>query len=249
MKKTSFLFITTLVLGLYGCGNKIIETETFCFENISNDSINFSANICVELTVKGKKAVVDSINKILMKEILNVDYEGFTPSDAIKEHIVKALEDYHILIKELPDDALTREHYENINGLVTFLNADYLCYRYDSELYSGGAHPLENTSYIVFDLKTGQKMTEEELCKSNLQDDLSKIVAEILSDNSLYPENATYDLEALKLNGNFSFEPDSLIYTFNEYEIAPYSSGKIDVKIPYTKIKDIIKIDLSQLVK
>jgi hypothetical protein len=236
-----FLIVTSFVLGFYGCSDKIIETENFCTEK-NIDSINFSTKICIELPVKGKKTVINSINKTLIKEILSLDYDGLMPSKVICKYIAGALGDYDI--------SVIGNHYnENISGLVTFLNKQYLCYRYNSEFYGGGAHGLQNTFYFVFDLKTGKRLTENEVFKPDFQSAFSEIITEILSNSELYPDNETYELAELKLNGNFSFEPDTLIYTFNEYEIAPYSSGKIDVKIPYSKIRHIFNVDLSRLVE
>lgn len=249
MRKTSLFIVISLLLGLYGCGNKMIETEVFCSEKtVENDSVTFSAKICIELAVKGKKSVVDAINKTLVKSILDVDFDG-TPTNAIDKHIANTFNDYDAALEESHESAFLRQNFENINGIVTFLNENYMCYKYDLESYSGGAHDLTETLYFVFDLKTGKKLTEKEVFKSGCQEKLSEILTEILSDTELYPDNDTYNLEELKLNGNFLFEPDTLIYTFNRYEIAPYSSGKIDIKIPYEKVKEIIKINLNNLVK
>jgi len=244
MKKTPLFIVISLFLGLYGCGNKMIETETFCSERmLENDSVNFSTKICIEFVEKGKRAVVDFINSTLVSTILEVDFDG-TRIDAINRHIDVAFADYQSS-KTVP----AWEFYEYIDGFVTFLNEDYLCYQYNLHEYRGGTHPLEKTIYLVFDLKTGKKLTEDEIFTPDGKEDFWQILTEILSDTQLYPENKTYKLNNIALNGNFSFEQDTLIYTFNQYEIAPYSSGKIDVKIPYEKIKEIIKIDLSQLLK
>lgn len=239
----------SLLLGLYGCGNKMIETDQFCAEKvIENDSLNFSVKICIELAVKGKKAVVDTINSTLIKEILGVAFDG-TPANALEKYIANEFDDYILELKKMPSSMLLWLNSDSISGTVTFLNKDFMCYQYDVESYSGGAHGLSETYYLVFDLKTGKRLTENEIFISGSQKKFSKILTEILSDNKLYPENDTYELEGLELNGNFSLEQDTLVYTFNQYEIAPYSSGKIDVRVPYDKIKDIIKIDLSQLLK
>ena len=244
MRKLSIFTVMLLLLGFYGCGSKMIETETFCSERvIENDSVNFSTKICIEFAEKGKQKVVDAINATLVSAMLEVNFDG-TRIDAINKHIDLALADY-LSAKIIP----AWEFYEYIDGVVTFLNEDYLCYQYDIHLYAGGTHPSETTFYLVFDTKTGKKLTEEDIFILDGKENFRKILTEILSDSTLYPENKTFDLEGLKLNGNFSFEQDILIYTFNQYEIAPYSSGKIDVKIPYEKVKEILKIDLSQLVK
>jgi len=242
MKK--FIFVTSLILGLYGCGNKMIETETFCSERIiENDSVNFSTKICIEFAVEGKREVVDAINSTLVSAMLDVDFDG-TLIDAINKHIDIAFADYQSA-KTVP----AWEFYEYIDGFVTFLNENYLCYQYNIDFYAGGAHPLGNTFYLVFDTKTGKNLTEDDIFTIDGKENFIKILTEILSDSVLYPENRTFMLEELELNGNFSFEQDILIYTFNQYKIAPYSSGKINVKIPYEKVKEILKIDLSQLVK
>jgi hypothetical protein len=232
----------------YGCQKGNISTKNFCSERkIENDTVNFITNICLELLVKGDTNIITEINSTLVKSILCVDYAQIKLDKAIEEHITAALEAYHLTVKELPDESLSCPHSEDINGVVTFLGKDYLCYKADCSLYTGGAHAINNITNFVFDLKTGKRLSQEDIFAENYQEALNLQFIEILRDTLKYPDNDTYDFEVFMPNGNFTFMPDTLVYTLNPYEIAPYSSGIIEVKIPYQKIRDIINIDLSKL--
>ncbi|MDR3327748.1 MAG: RsiV family protein [Prevotellaceae bacterium] len=256
MKKVKlYLCLTVCICVFYGCKKGGISTEKFCSERkIENDTVNFVTNICLELLVKGDTAVINKINSTLVKSILCVDYDQIKPDKAIEEHIAAALEAYHLTVKELPDESLSYPHSEDIDGVVTFLGKDYLCYKADCSLYAGGAHAINTITNFVFDLKTGKRLTQGDIFTENYKDALNLQFIEILRDTLNYPDNDTYDFGAFMPNwnfavpeGNFIFIPDTLVYIFNPYEIAPYSSGKIEVKIPYQKIKDIMTVDLSKL--
>ena len=44
---------------------------------------------------------------------------------------------------------------------------------------------------------------------------------------------------------NFLISSEGLIFAYQQYEIAPYSEGLIQVKIPYNDIQDLLKIQLN----
>jgi hypothetical protein len=248
MKKLSFVFAFALILlfsVLYSCKKSTIKIENFCTERfIVNDTINFKVNICLELPVKGDSSLIKTINQTLIKQILDVDYNNLRPQKSIEEHIEAALNNYQTVVKELPDEVFSNIHEEKIKGFVSYLDNNYLCYTSENYNYAGGAHGLETTLYFVFDLNTGKQLMQNDVFTD--EKPILTEIAKILRDTLLYPDNDTYNLDNLLLNGNFTFVSDTLIYTYNPYEIAPYSSGIINVKIPYQSIETITKIDLSR---
>ena len=67
----------------------------------------------------------------------------------------------------------------------------------------------------------------------------AEIVRQIKQNESIYFPDATEKVMSMK---NFTFlEPDNLVIYFPLYEIAPYSSGIPQFRIPYTLLRDYLK--------
>ena len=47
--------------------------------------------------------------------------------------------------------------------------------------------------------------------------------------------------EEIKPNGNFLLSEEGIVYIFNQYEIAPYAAGVIELTIPWDEVSDILK--------
>ena len=95
----------------------------------------------------------------------------------------------------------------------------------------------------VFDLQTGKRMEMKDFY-SGSEEDFKKLVAEktkedYLETNDGYKYFATdadeaYDTayEYVSLNGTVFFKEDCVIYSFAPYDMGPFASGYIDIKLP-----------------
>lgn len=112
--------------------------------------------------------------------------------------------------------------------------------------YMGGAHPGLNSAYLVFDLRTGKTLTlQEALTDEEMQKVAHAVSAELLKKygDALYPESlelfTAYEndpsmnraKELLERYGEFSLTNDGVIMHYDEYEIAPYAAGPIEVEV------------------
>jgi hypothetical protein len=52
-----------------------------------------------------------------------------------------------------------------------------------------------------------------------------------------------FALEDIVPNNNFWLDRENIHYTYNQYEIAPYAMGVIDVSVPYSGLSDILLPD------
>ena len=90
-------------------------------------------------------------------------------------------------------------------------------------------------AFIVFDIKTGEQLTEEDIFGQGFERKVGKLLdekAKALRAEGLLPEeNEFYNDWYIEPNGNFALTDSSIIYTFNPYEIAPYCYGIIDIEI------------------
>ncbi len=109
--------------------------------------------------------------------------------------------------------------------------------------YTGGAHPSTLKSAKTYNIETGAVTLDEvakELCGKDSEailKDVKELFKKEIKEN---PDNFYDDSEKLVEDlspDNFYVSKDGLVFFFNQYEIAPYSSGIIEVKIPFEKQK------------
>ena len=58
--------------------------------------------------------------------------------------------------------------------------------------------------------------------------------------NSVVIEEGFFDIDDISPNNNFWMNDKGVHYIYNQYEIAPYSMGPIDVSIPFEELTSII---------
>ena len=53
-------------------------------------------------------------------------------------------------------------------------------------------------------------------------------------------EKGFFNIEDIVPNNNFYLNEEGIHYAFNQYEIAPYVMGEINVTVPYSDLEDIL---------
>ncbi len=124
---------------------------------------------------------------------------------------------------------------------------DIICVSFITSVYHGGAHGLHGERFIVFDAKTGERI--DSITKMLEKDSDKKWVAlgkaQLLKDNGLDAgaelTEAGFLVDTFELSKKWFITPDGVGYSYNPYEIAPYSSGIVQFLLPWEKIKGDIK--------
>lgn len=113
--------------------------------------------------------------------------------------------------------------------------------------YSGGAHGNYGTSLIVFN-KQGMKLTWNDILLPNGEQTLQPLLQKAIALHLQLPANSAVsalglliDGNTIPLSGSFALTDKGLRLIYTPYEIAPYSSGEIDITIPYNDISNVLK--------
>jgi hypothetical protein len=106
----------------------------------------------------------------------------------------------------------------------------------------GAAHPIYNTVYNNFDLRTGNIIQLEELLKPGFEEPMNRI-AEAKFVKEYGTEGWDFEPGNFSLNRNFSIQPGGLLFGFSPYEIGPFASGTPSVFVSYKSISNWIKAD------
>ena len=118
---------------------------------------------------------------------------------------------------------------------MVYLDERYLSYRIEEYAYSGGAHGSTKVSVGTLDRKTGRQLTLNDVFGKDglatLESELRKaVVAKIGEENVQSP---------VKPMENFYLAADGWHFVYNEYEVACYAIGAIEVVVPRQPIASI----------
>lgn len=117
-------------------------------------------------------------------------------------------------------------------------------------VYSGGAHDIRFDRVYYYDIKNHKEILLKDILEYNesLLNELSTLSKEFLLEKK---QDVIFDEEDILeegLEATFNrfqylmFEEENLKIIFPPYQVGPWSSGEIDVLIPYFKIEKYLKI-------
>ncbi len=132
------------------------------------------------------------------------------------------------------EDPLCTENEIIIEGAVRRSEPALLVYEIRILLFFGGAHPSHELRLLNFNPQTGTRITLKDLFKPGFEPALTEMLKRKAAENTDVPANGFFPKPAP--HENFALDPDGIAFVFNPYEIAPYSSGTITLKIPYKAV-------------
>lgn len=136
----------------------------------------------------------------------------------------------------------------DLTGRVMSRTDSFICYSRDMYVYTGGAHGTSTSSSYIFNSSTGERLVEQDIFCSGYEDALRAVlvrhVDSLRTIGSMPDSNEYFNNDLVRPNGNVGISGKSVVYTFNPYEIAPYSYGVIRIELTPDDIRDIIKIKL-----
>jgi len=139
------------------------------------------------------------------------------------------------------------DYYQNIASHIQYYQGDLLVYRAEFNEYTGGAHGMERTNFLNIDLKNMHQLTLDDIFIEDYSDALTELLwAQLMADNKA---NSREELEHIGygLTGdvqpveNFYLDKSGIAFYYNIYEIAPYSTGPVEIKLSYEALSPLMK--------
>lgn len=185
------------------------------------------------------------------------NYDSYLPQEAMDRYIAEYTERYQSLSNYFYEDKVSIEgkmpawywYYMSNSNKILFQSDSLLSYAVEYSDYEGGAHGSYQITYTNIDLNDLVTLTEEDLFIPGYFKPLTeKIIAQLMdtyevsSPDSLLMQGF-FTLDNIMPNNNFWLDEEGIHYSYNQYEIAPYSMGVIDVSVPYSELTDILLPD------
>lgn len=231
------------------------EKIEFSSQSLTEKELSICENSnCPEITINyvevfGNKDVSNKINKKIKSFIFQSLLLGEdVPSKAktIEEAATDFVEAYYADQAQFPD--MAGEYFAEISVNEIYNAENHICFEMRQYLFTGGAHGYGTTSFLNINPKTGEELTAEDLFKNrseftNFAEQKFRSQQQIAHEESINATGFWFEEEKFNLPESFGFIEDSLIFVYNQYEIASYADGPIELKIALKEAEQFLKID------
>ncbi|TXE86358.1 DUF3298 and DUF4163 domain-containing protein [Campylobacter volucris] len=231
-------------------GNCTIENtskenfQALCKINEKNESFVFKKG-----GIKAKIYQLTLKDKIVSKENKDIDFE-FVDSlifiDSKNQKLQKIVDDFNEnLDKKSLKEKLAQANEKWISEAISSnenLNQSYIFY-YDGKIislgkdiyeYKGGAHGITTIQRKTYDIDSMKLIQLKNELKIENDEFINLIKSKLLNEHD---KNEFFNMDEFKMSEIFEVRQNGLIFVWEPYEIAPYSSGTIELFISYEELK------------
>lgn len=208
-------------------------------------------SISLMLAKNANPQVAEKMNRSIA--YLALGHEGMTPQEATvaTQDIIKkeymALRNDYINEKAADYPSHWLNQYYHVESEVLEGKKNTVCYKSTCDIFSGGAHPYCHTNISNFDQRTGEEITLDDLFTENYENELtSMLVRRLMEINGAtsieeLQEMGYLSIADMFITNNFYLKQDSIVFLYNQYEIAPYALGQSLIGFSYKELKDLLK--------
>ena len=170
-------------------------------------------------------AATDSINRTIISCVFGEEYADTDLPDVMSTWAADAVGEYKSLnlpmLEENPDASVAALSWvEHLQGEVNCIHKGILSYTV--------------TKYAL--------ITEKGFFKDGYEERLSTLLSSHLPEALRDPEDIDMlTTEDIQPNGNFRITEAGITYIYNQYEIGPYVLGAVEVTIPWSELKDLLR--------
>jgi len=202
--------------------------------------LNYDSNYSLLIFPEIKnKTLLDSIYAPISKDY-DIKIDKFSKKDLllmIKKISEKNKKEYFSEVKDIDNPILEYIAYDSFGMSINSVDNDFVTINYGVEGMSpGAAHPFHNSKLITFDFKNNKQIHLDDILKIDKKT-WNKIVSKYIPKDLVFEE---YQKEIPKTE-NFYFDKKYIYFCYNEYEIGPYVSGLVEVRVPFSELKFNLK--------
>lgn len=208
---------------------------------------------CPEVTINyvqvmGDKKISEKINKQIQQFIiasLLMGEDSIPSATTVAEAATDFIEAYKADKAQFQD--MTGEYFAEITVNEIYSSPEIISFDMRQYLFTGGAHGYGTTSFLNIDPKTGEELTSKEIFDdkkgiTDLAEKKFRIQQKIAQDLSINESGYWFEEDVFYLPESVGFMHDSLIFIYNQYDIASYADGPIELKIAKKEAEPFLRI-------
>jgi len=190
----------------------------------------------------------NSINTAILKEIVSrtPSFEEQLAAKTIEEAAKAFIKEAEEIQREEKEIVMPWE--SSASGQVLLDLPGIVTVSIQSYAFTGGAHGMSVTQYMVFDTSTGKQLGLADFFKPGFEATLDKLIDRRfrqirgLSENDpLNSEKGGLFDDKIKHSENFAVTGSGIRFLYNQYDIAPYAAGQIEIELSFDDLRDILK--------
>jgi len=186
---------------------------------------------------------------LIMTEVLLSESMLVTSPNKILEDIRFDFFDSYIRATEGIEDLSSTASFnweKNITMDVRYNENNILSLKIEKYAYTGGAHGIFMTEYVVFSSQQGERLSLKDIFKENFNDELNSILDKKLREmNGIKAEENLIDsgffVDKIESTDNFYINDDGIGFFYNVYSIAPFSTGATELFIQFDELTELLK--------
>jgi hypothetical protein len=185
---------------------------------------------------------LDSATINAINERIDFWLGGGTPENtqSMRELGASFVTEYNQFLNDMPGYGLGWYFKGKVNVLIA--SDSLISLQVDTEEFTGAAHASFATNFVNIDPKTGTAFLLGAMLRNGYENELNRLGEEDLRQQMAVDEADSTSLnfgdEGFKLNDNYGFRPEGIVFYFNTYELASYAEGPTEVLIPYELLRD-----------
>jgi hypothetical protein len=234
----------------------MVNEQYHLFGDSTNPSCTLESAFIYPSDYKDKETL-RKINRHFLISFFGEDNVSASPEEAMENYVNKYISEYKEIEKDFPGEIKNTEekaiaglsftYYEMSSNEILYNKYDLISYTVSVDYFTGGAHGEQGYNNYVIYLQTGDLLEEKDLFVDNYQEDLARIIIDAIASDHQVADPAElenmgfFNIKEIYPNNNFYVDENGMTYTFNPYEIAAHSVGKIDVTLSYDKIRHLIR--------
>ena len=185
-----------------------------------------------------------NINRKVRNFIVNVvDYQEDSAEETPEALVENFIKEYQETANEFPEYELPWE--ANITGKVMYQSADLISIKFNTYMFTGGAHGYRSMDFLNFDAKTGELLEAEDLFTPEFQNYVEQDFRkkqDISEEANINSTGMFFENDEFHLPENIGITKDSIVLHYNAYDIAPYAAGNFILTYPKAGIRKYLKI-------
>lgn len=250
--------IKIIALGLIGLLAVACNQETnieITSESLTENDLEICQNTkCPEITINylsvhGNDIISKNINNKISNFIISSLAVGEDESDisnTVNEAATNFIKSYNEDKSRFPD--MAADYFAEISVTELYNSTEHICLEMRQYLYTGGAHGYGTTSFVNINPATGHELTDDELFNNKkdftvFAEKKFREQQKISQNQSINASGFWFEDDKFYLPESVGFTQDTLIFVYNQYDIASYAEGPIELKIARNEAEYYLKID------
>lgn len=236
--------ITSVLLALcIGCGQK--ETLTMEPLEVNSERCADCPEVSISLplvTNSGKVARV--VNTALREEVIALlSFDDSVAISNLEEAVTSFHKGYRHIRNLYPDEMPGWK--AEISAEVSYEDKNWLSIRLNAYTYTGGAHGYGSVRYLNFDKSRGIELETWELFRDQgefqrFAEGKFRLQEQIPADKPINSTGFMFEDGRFYLPENIGLTAEGVQLHYNQYEVASYADGPIELTLPFGEVKKFL---------